>query len=98
MLIRRAKIVHLTSDLNENHYVLPSKISIYPKNIIRRAKNDDLNGEVSFRIMFSNVSMRRQLDRSLTAADRDEHHPPSIYLLNKNPSLVALGKKHGFMF
>ena len=48
MLIRRAKNVHLTSDLNENHYVLPSKIPIYPKNIIRRAKNDDLNGEVSF--------------------------------------------------
>ena len=66
MLIRRAKIVHLTSDLNENHYVLPSKISIYPKNIIRRAKNDDLNGEVSFRIMFSNVLCAG----SLAAADR----------------------------
>ena len=28
----------------------------------------------------------------------DEHHPPVYYVLNKNPSLVALGKKHSVLF
>ena len=67
MLIRGATIVHLTSDLNGNHYVLPSKISIYPKNILRRAKNDDLNGQLSLQISknIANENIIDDLNKSI---------------------------------